>query len=77
MPKFYTLDRKAIRVGGSMDVSSCGPRGYEDPAGSIIVNGDVNSPRRKGKGSSAMFVSRGLVGPKPVRKSRLVNRETG
>ena len=77
MPKFYTLDRKAIRVDGSMEVTSCGPRGYEDPAGSIIVNGDANSPRRKGKGSSAMFVSRGLVGPKPDRNTNPVNRETG
>ena len=60
-----------------MDVSSCGPHGNKDPAGSIIVNRGVNPLRRKDKGSSAMIVSRGLVDPKPVRNSRLVNRETG
>ena len=71
------MDRKAIRVDGSMDVSSCGPRGYEDPAGSIIANGDANSPRRKDKGSSAMIINRGLVGPNPDRNSTPENRETG
>jgi hypothetical protein len=64
-------------VDGSICVSRCGPRGYEDPAGSISVNGGVNPPRRKGKGSSAMIVSRGLVGPKPDRNTNPVNRETG
>jgi hypothetical protein len=71
------VDRKAFRVDGSMGVSSCGPRGNEDPAGSSSVIRGVNPLRRKGKGSSAMFISRGLVGPKPDRNSNPVNRETG
>jgi hypothetical protein len=71
------VDRKAIRMDGSMEVTSCGPCGYEDPAGSIIVKRDANSLRRKDKGSSAMIFNRGLVGPKPDRNSNPVNRETG
>ena len=60
-----------------MDVSSCGPHGNKDPAGSISINGDENSPRRKDKGSSAMIINRGLVGPNPDRNSNPENRETG
>ena len=71
------MGRKVFRVDGSMDVSSCGPHGNKDPAGSSSVNGGVNPPSRKDKGSSAMFVSRGLVDPKPYRNSNTVNRETG
>ncbi len=52
-----TMDREAIRSDGSMDVSSCGPCGYEDPAGSTSVNKSENLLRRKRKGSSAMIIS--------------------
>ena len=73
----FTMGREAIRMGGSMDVSSCGPCGYEDSAGSISIKIGANPIGRKDKGSSAMFISRGLVGPNPVRNSRLENRESG
>ncbi len=76
-PSISLVDRKALRMGGSMAVKSCGPCGDEDPAGSIIVKRDANSLRRKDKGSSAMIFNRGLVGPKPDRNSNPVNRETG
>ena len=72
-----TMDRKAIRMDGSICVSRCGPCGYEDPAGSIIIIRGANPLRRKDKGSSAMIFNRGLVGPKPDRNSNPVNRETG
>lgn len=61
----------------SLEVTSSGPCRHENPAGSINIKNSVNLFHRKSKGSSAMIISRGLVGPKPVRKSRLANRETG
>ena len=60
-----------------MAVKSCGPCGYENPAGSIIIKNSENLFHRKSKGSSAMVISRGLVGPNPYRNSNMENRETG
>ena len=56
---------------------SCGPCGHENPAGSINAKKGVNPFHRKSKGSSAMIISRGLVGPNSSRNSRWKNRETG
>lgn len=60
-----------------MAVRSCGPCRYENPAGSIIIKNSENLFHRKSKGSSAMIISRGLVGPNPHRNSNVENRETG
>ena len=61
----------------SLEVISSRPCRHENPAGSINAKNSVNLFHRKSKGSSAMIISRGLVGPNSSRNSRWKNRETG
>ena len=64
-------------MGGSTEVTSCGPCRHENPAGSIIIMGGENPSHRKGKGSSATIIGRGLAGPNPVPNWTRENREAG
>ena len=73
----WCVGREANRGGRSMDVSSCGPYGFENPAGSINTKNGANPFHRKSKGSSAMIISRGLAGPNHERNSNRGNREAG